>query len=360
MVFFRRRPLPALVALSTCALFIPAVPAEANTDHVRDGWCEEGEGQSVVVDWTAMPEAPAEARTGDNNYLIRCLVFDDPDNPSYTSTADPRMAVLEDAGISVTMESSGLVNSINGFEVSAGSWHYSGSDDSLAWNSGLWQPDPSQPFVGITAFTGDSDGLPSVVPQYADPAGPGPDEPGPDDPGPDDPGTDDPGPDNPGPDNPAPTDPPETQPPATQPPATQPPATQPPGTRPSHPAQQQRPGTNRQQAQERPEQTRQQPRNRRPQQVPGNRRTPSPTPTPQATASPTASPTPTPTPASSSATPPGAADERVWGEETQSQSPGSSEASGSMWPWIIGLLAATAGAVTIIILRRRPDNEDTL
>ena len=178
----------SLLALVACAVIAAAsilwvLPARGDSTW-RDGWCRQGEGQTVVIDWSTYPDlVTAIPGTDGGTTLVRCIVFPEGEPRSYTSTTgDGRTQPLDDAGI--PWAGSGLITEINGIEAegldSYEWWFYTigyvdGSGNGL-WGSG-WSATPDDEFVGV-ALTRDSMSAPPIpLPQYAPPAATGSPEP---------------------------------------------------------------------------------------------------------------------------------------------------------------------------------------
>ncbi|NLE98876.1 MAG: hypothetical protein GX596_12950, partial [Propionibacterium sp.] len=86
-----RRAAAAGLALCVVLLQLWALPANAEW---RDGPCREGEGQTVIVDWSLTPDA------GSGTELIRCILLDDSEGyPDRGATAQGTEAVLASAAI---------------------------------------------------------------------------------------------------------------------------------------------------------------------------------------------------------------------------------------------------------------------
>ena len=110
----------SLLALVACAVIAAAsilwvLPARGDSTW-RDGWCRQGEGQTVVIDWSTYPDlVTAIPGTDGGTTLVRCIVFPEGEPRSYTSTTgDGRTQPLDDAGI--PWAGSGLITEINGIE----------------------------------------------------------------------------------------------------------------------------------------------------------------------------------------------------------------------------------------------------
>ncbi len=366
------------LALSATSIFLGASTAHA-ANTWREGWCKEGEGQSVVLDWGTHPDdaTPIVRNPDGHPYLVRCLIFADKDNPAYDSQEDPRIAVFEDVGIPASSGGGGLVEVINGID--AGElgewWAYAGSTGvDKAWDMSYWSPDPTRPFH-ITSLTKDNmSGYYSVEPQYAKDTNPGPD---PSTPG-EDPSTPDPDPSTPS-GNPSTPDPTPSNTPSANPstpkdtPTNQAPTAAPPTKAPTnsveHPNDQGRRNTA-----VRPNLPTG-PNQGRPAQRPLPRLTissiPQPSLTPSASAS--TSPSPTPTPSSSASMTPSPSEtplvaaaspseQAVWGEEhPQRETEEAATANSNVVAWTLGILGvlAAAGIAAFFLVRRKSSGEES-
>lgn len=387
------------LALSATSIFLGASTAHA-ANTWREGWCKEGEGQSVVLDWGTHPDdaTPIVRNPDGHPYLVRCLIFADKDNPAYDSQEDPRIAVFEDVGLTAESDGGGLVSVINGIDADELGewWSYAGTNSvDKAWDMGLWGPEPSKPFH-ITSLSKDMlSGHYSVEPQYAEDTNPGPDpsapgedpsepgedpstpDPDPSEPG-DDPSTPDPSPSSPS-GNPSTPDPTRSGTPSAGPstpkdtPSKQAPTPAPPTQRPTNSVE--RPDDQgRRNTAVRPNLPTG-PNQGRPAQRPLPRLTissiPQPSLTPSASAS--ASPSPTPTPSSSasmtpspSGTPLVAAaspsEQAVWGEEhPQRETEEAATANSNAVAWTLGILGvlAAAGIAAFFLVRRKSSGEES-
>lgn len=346
------------LALSATSLFLGAPTAHAaNTWH--EGWCKEGEGQSVVLDWGTHPDdaTPIVQSPDGLPYLVRCLVFADKDNPAYDSQEDPRIAVFEDVGLTAESDGGGLVTVINGIDADELGewWGYAGTNSvDKAWDMGLWGPEPSKPFH-ITSLSKDMmSGHYSVEPQYAPADPPAPTE---------NPSTPGEGPTKPTPKPNKPT----TKP--TKPDKKPGKPSKKPGKPAKKPVNQNRRVNAA--APNLPTGPRQGGTAQRPLTRPTLHGTPQPSLAPSASAS--ASPSPTPTSSSSasmapspSGTPLVAAaspsEQAVWGEEhPQRETEEAATARSNSLAWTIGIIAvlAAAGLTAFFLIRRKSSGEES-
>lgn len=139
----RRYPIRRTISrLASACLLLGALtwigsPASAADWH--QGWCERGEGLSVVVDFgdSPDPDVPVEG------FLVRCLIGGALDNPG----GNARIVTFEAVGLEVTAQN-GLVTSIAGVAqdpAKAKYWMFAGAED------GTW--DPSKYALNGTDFT---------------------------------------------------------------------------------------------------------------------------------------------------------------------------------------------------------------
>lgn len=164
-----------LAAVGIVAGALLAMPGNAHADGEgwREGWCREGEGQTLVIDWRATPDA----LDIDPPHLIRCIAMaEGEDYPIETDI--PISAPLVSAGIPFTTNVPGLFTSVNGVptQLEAGfKWNWStgqltpedGADHWLGRDE--WTPEAGvDTFVAITlsAKPSDASGLPVVTPQF--------------------------------------------------------------------------------------------------------------------------------------------------------------------------------------------------
>lgn len=154
----RSRIAARCVVLSIAFLQFGASPAHADW---REGFCKEGEGQTVIVDWSATPEA------GTPTHLIRCIALEDgADYPERGTSGLSTEDVLLSAGISYTFQ--GLITDVNGIPTAEGaSWHFSTGEPG-AWEEGAqWQPEAAvDSFAGITLTPDQTPRVPVLVPQF--------------------------------------------------------------------------------------------------------------------------------------------------------------------------------------------------
>lgn len=146
-----------------------AMPDSARADETwRDGGCSQGEGQTVVVDWSQSLDESSDSP----GQLFRCIPLG-PDAVAYPVDVEPAtVAVLAAAGI--PFETDGFVTKINNIpNDSTRDWHYvTGeiTEEGPVWlGAGSWQPTPGvDTFVGIT-LTADPEsasGNPVQQPQF--------------------------------------------------------------------------------------------------------------------------------------------------------------------------------------------------
>ena len=123
----------AIAAVNLCALSSPAWAT------YRDGWCREGEGQTVVVDWTPVGGSGSEATT-----LVRCIAL--VEGGGYpVDEGDWRTSPLSSAGIPWDATGS-LVVTINGITAHLPEyWHYSAGK--VENGKGAWGNASTDPVV---------------------------------------------------------------------------------------------------------------------------------------------------------------------------------------------------------------------
>lgn len=329
----------AVFAVSAAAFWVPA-PTRADDTTSRPGWCYEGEGISVVVDWH---QAPAEAGTpqvldGSLTHLVRCVPL--PEGQWVARRVD----ALAFAGVGYAAQGSDYVTAVNGLTeiLPAASWNVRvgsgsqwtedydpirGDHDSIAFTYWDQEVSPERPYPVVNPAPLPS---PAPTPTPSESAEPTPD---PSTPGPvtsSAPGT---APANPT-GTPAPTSSPEppraTDTASAEPSATDEPSTPTPVTPPST-------------------------------------STPPPTPptrTPAATAAAPASPAPTPEPATPTATPPPdtpagqqQTSEPVWGSEPVTRVPAGTSVPDGDSPWaglaITGAFTAMTASGVVLVRRLR-------
>lgn len=257
------------VALLLC--FVPPAHAEW-----RDGACEQGEGQSVIVDWSLTPDV------GSGTELIRCIILNSESYPETGPAGQGTQDVLLSAGI--PHQFNGLISNVNNIPTPEGhSWHYTGGRDGGWLGIGYWLPEPDvDTFVGIMLVEDGAQHTPVRVPAFQEPSDPGPSEEPSEDPGPSEgPGpSEDPSDDPSG--GPAPSPEPEPEPtPGPEPDQTPTPTAPAPSAPPVPPSTDQPTRTPTPSASTTPPTATPTPSN-------------SPTPTPSPSATPTVAPTPTP------------------------------------------------------------------
>lgn len=156
-----RSALVALGAFALLAATAPVAPAVATTTEVRDGWCNQGEGLSVVADFRDL-EGPGIPPSGE---IVRCVIG------GVTIDGEPRTQVLQAAGLDPVLEN-GLVVSLAGVEPEA-PWMFSAARPAdTVWNPTLWNH-PADPAAftdwayGAAVLHG-TNTVPRSQPQFAD------------------------------------------------------------------------------------------------------------------------------------------------------------------------------------------------
>lgn len=171
----RRASLVAAAAVLTAGVAVacPSVALADSGETWRDGWCAEGEGTSVVVDWHLYADAPLQTPLLSPNEgiaLVRCVPVTD------SLPGVDQFSLLRLAGISYDAPSS-LFHSINGIGSSEGpvasgvSWHLRDG------TAGVWGTAPVpgsgvDQFFSYTLKTGGEDPYPAAVPQFGVAPGP--------------------------------------------------------------------------------------------------------------------------------------------------------------------------------------------
>jgi hypothetical protein len=167
----RRRRL-VTVASAAIGLFVSMLGATSAsaapaTEGWRAGFCKQGEGLTVVVDFGIGAERDPEAR---------CRV-----GGTYPSTGDARIDVLESVGYEVAMTDTGLVGYIDGIgngEPGLGHWwKFSTVDRASSWSADGAFTVPSNAMNWFQGICYSADGcVPRLAPNY-EPGGIGPTNP---------------------------------------------------------------------------------------------------------------------------------------------------------------------------------------
>ncbi len=165
------------------ALALPSI-ARADGETWRDGWCRQGEGQTVVIDWRATTAEDADQQ------LIRCVkLAAGATTYPLEGAAPPLTNPLESADIPYEIAFNGVFTSINDQTVSEGfTWHWAtGTPTAGDAEGGNWEGKPKwEPVAGVdtvvgitlTDATDDASRLPATSPQF-DPSEAPPLEPSP-------------------------------------------------------------------------------------------------------------------------------------------------------------------------------------
>ncbi|QCX28242.1 hypothetical protein [Nocardioides jishulii] len=162
----------ALAAASALIVgpLVGTAPAQADSDSDwRTGWCTQGEGLSVVVDFGAHedPSIPAEG------FTVRCLVG----GVVETGGREPRVAALEAVGLEVRASGS-YIESIAGVEEEHTDdgmswWFFSGAAVPGPWdtaNYGIVTDGPNIDRAFGARYVGtDGVSVPRPTPQFSDP-----------------------------------------------------------------------------------------------------------------------------------------------------------------------------------------------
>lgn len=123
--------LAALVALGSVVSAIAVQPAVADpaTSGWRDGFCRQGEGLTVVVDFNGYSTT--------QEWDVRCRI-----GGTYPQSTSSRIAALEAVGHSVTVDHSGLVTEVDGIGSDSYSpwWKYASVEGANGWGDGT-QPE---------------------------------------------------------------------------------------------------------------------------------------------------------------------------------------------------------------------------
>ena len=313
---------PAAAAVVLAASGLPAHGA----DHWRDGWCHEGEGLTLVLDWYNHPDpTPVVPENVDDATLVRCIILKgDGTTLPKPNLSNPLKEILDSAGVESTSDG-GFITSINGIEALAFAspddpedalyWHFR-AGGAEAWGQ-KWMVDPPyfDQFLGVTVTTvvpsqDDMPVMPRVEPKLLEPLEPEPSE--------------------------TPTEEPSASP-------TQTATAKPTKTATAKPTKTAKPTrTPKPSKTLTPTPTPSTP-------TPTPSRTPTPTPSPSISPSPTPTPSPSPSastvvPAAPSSTP------KVWGEENANRLPGDADVATAGPRWSPLVTAAALGVVSAGLL----------
>lgn len=160
-----------IIACVALAYLLPCTaPLPAHAEW-RDGFCRQGEGQTVIVDWRLLPGATGETR------LVRCIAMD-PAAPAYpVEVGNPLAAPLDSTD--VPWAGAGMIDTVGGITAPEGwFWAYSSGEvtgDGGQWRGAeAWQPVPGiDTFAGITlmqAHGGTTVEVPEALPQFSPPS----------------------------------------------------------------------------------------------------------------------------------------------------------------------------------------------
>lgn len=154
------------MAVVTVLVLLPT-PSRANPAQWRDGWCAEGEGVSVVVDWNHAPDAPATITQGQVPHIVRCVPVTD------SSGSNLRVRLLDLAGIP-RQGSDSYVTAVNGIseELPDTSWHIRVGSQTV-WTDSYEPELGTHDAVSFTywdaTISPESPPYPVLSPQYAPP-----------------------------------------------------------------------------------------------------------------------------------------------------------------------------------------------
>ncbi|MDO5737343.1 MAG: hypothetical protein Q4P15_12800 [Propionibacteriaceae bacterium] len=130
----------AVVGISAGGMLAASGNAHADGPTPRDGWCKQGEGQSVVIDWGWLPDAEGS----EPPVTIRCIQLA-PGAYEYPVEGDPSPLTdpLASAGIPYEVHpTTKLVTSIDGKALPSGpdfGWHWSTGKIAADGVSGTWE-----------------------------------------------------------------------------------------------------------------------------------------------------------------------------------------------------------------------------
>lgn len=173
----------ALGAALTSAVVVgaSALAAVADGKTWHDGWCEKGEGVTVVLDWANFPDAkPTTPGNQGDDLLVRCAVVSTTWQPG--AAESDQHALLNRSGIPFD-QSGGFITGANGLDGWASTfddanpwyWHLSagtvsgwGADDETGFVPRMGDDGYVDKFWGITyTDSKTADKVPRVAPQFS-------------------------------------------------------------------------------------------------------------------------------------------------------------------------------------------------
>ena len=159
-----------LVLLLTAALLVLPSPSARAEGGWRPGWCRQGEGMTVVVDFSSAPASQWPSVPGNefNGYVVRCVI-----GAVVDDSLDVVTKGLTAAGI--PFKGSGFVTEILGYRHPVG-WLRGTGTTEQGWTTKDWTMESSYEIDGFQFFAvvGNPDGLPVPAPKFAAPGGQGP------------------------------------------------------------------------------------------------------------------------------------------------------------------------------------------
>lgn len=158
-----------VVLLSAAVLFWPSPSARAEGGW-RPGWCRQGEGMTVVVDFSSAPASQWPSVPGNEfeGYVVRCVIGDPSD-----LTGDMATKGLTAAGI--PFRGPGFVTQIFGYSPPAGWLRGTGTPEG-GWDKQDWMMTSSYKIDGFQFFALSTQEVPVAAPKFANPGGQGPTE----------------------------------------------------------------------------------------------------------------------------------------------------------------------------------------
>ncbi len=164
----------AAPAAAAVVLAVSGLPARGD-DTWRDGWCQEGEGLTVVLDWANAPDPePLVPGNQDDSSIVRCVPLSGEGNTLPKTGGNELESVVKSAGLPYEMND-GIVFSINGIVPPENQTYWHSRVGRIgAWGDDHdWTMDP--PFTdGFWAFTyfdtsgGEPAPKPRPVPEFAE------------------------------------------------------------------------------------------------------------------------------------------------------------------------------------------------
>ena len=157
-----QRLLAALAVVGIAAGGLLALPGTARADDGpwRDRGCEQGEGQTIIIDWND----PAD-ETNQVFNIVRCIVLED-DTDVYPLDPDNKLgAPLASAGLEYDPKD-GVITTIAGITARSGeSWVYVLGEEEK-WKT-EWEPKPVvDSFVGVTLSASKANSQPVPAPKF--------------------------------------------------------------------------------------------------------------------------------------------------------------------------------------------------